>query len=148
MQDIQTIKEAFDALMMQRSSLDMDEGTDGDKLEDAENALDRLAKKAQRPVEELAGQMYTAYCEAVGGVAYDGKPLPAWPEFSTDPTKQKQAAGWLAAAKVAALNATVDTPALTPQERAKGRSENYHSMSSEDQWAEDKRLGILDWDGK
>lgn len=35
-----------------------------------------------------------------------------------------------------------------PAEKAKGRSEGYHQMSAEDQWAEDKRLGILDWDGK
>ena len=32
---------------------------------------------------------------------------------------------------------------LTPQEKSKGRSESYWDMSSED-----KRLGILDWDGK
>ena len=37
---------------------------------------------------------------------------------------------------------------LTPAEKAKGRSEGYHEMSARDQWAEDKRLGILDWDGK
>lgn len=36
---------------------------------------------------------------------------------------------------------------LTPQEKAKGRSAGYWEMSAEDQWAEDKRLGILDWDG-
>lgn len=34
------------------------------------------------------------------------------------------------------------------KEREKGRSENYWRMSAEEQWAEDKRLGILDWDGK
>lgn len=28
-----------------------------------------------------------------------------------------------------------------------GRSESYYKMSARDQWAEDKRLGILDWDG-
>jgi len=32
-------------------------------------------------------------------------------------------------------------------ERSKGRSEGYHSMNARDQWDEDKRLGILDWDG-
>lgn len=32
-------------------------------------------------------------------------------------------------------------------ERRKGRSENYWDKSAEGQWAEDKRLGILDWDG-
>ena len=36
---------------------------------------------------------------------------------------------------------------LDDKERAKGRSEGYWDMSPENQWAEDKRLGILDWDG-
>jgi hypothetical protein len=37
--------------------------------------------------------------------------------------------------------------AISDLEREKGRSENYWQKSAEDQWAEDKRLGILDWDG-
>lgn len=37
--------------------------------------------------------------------------------------------------------------AITKLERSKGRSESYHQMSGRDQWDEDKRLGILDWDG-
>jgi hypothetical protein len=28
-----------------------------------------------------------------------------------------------------------------------GRSESYHKLSASEQWAEDKRKGILDWDG-
>ena len=36
---------------------------------------------------------------------------------------------------------------ISPIERAKGRSEGYWQMSPSDQWAEDKRNGILDWDG-
>ncbi len=28
-----------------------------------------------------------------------------------------------------------------------GRSKGYYKMSASDQWAEDKRKGILDWDG-
>jgi hypothetical protein len=36
---------------------------------------------------------------------------------------------------------------LDEKEKAKGRSANYWDMSPEAQWAEDKRLGILDWDG-
>lgn len=40
-----------------------------------------------------------------------------------------------------------ETRVLTPQERSKGRTSGYWNMSFEDQWAEDKRLGILDWDG-
>lgn len=39
------------------------------------------------------------------------------------------------------------TRELDEKEKAKGRSAGYWDMSSEDQWAEDKRLGILDWDG-
>lgn len=37
---------------------------------------------------------------------------------------------------------------ITEKERSKGRSENYHSLTPEEQWAEDKELGILDWDGE
>jgi hypothetical protein len=32
--------------------------------------------------------------------------------------------------------------------RAALRDPNYENMSARDQWDEDKRLGILDWDGK
>lgn len=46
----------------------------------------------------VAEELYTAYCAAVGGVAFNGDPLPNWESFSTDPSKQKQAGAWLAAA--------------------------------------------------
>jgi len=36
---------------------------------------------------------------------------------------------------------------LTNAEVRKGRSSEYWDMSARDQWAEDKALGILDWDG-
>ena len=36
---------------------------------------------------------------------------------------------------------------LDAKEISKGRSEGYWEMNPDDQWAEDKRLGILDWDG-
>lgn len=36
---------------------------------------------------------------------------------------------------------------LNEKEIAKGRSSNYWQMSPEDQWAEDKSKGVLDWDG-
>jgi hypothetical protein len=35
----------------------------------------------------------------------------------------------------------------SPAERAKQRPANYAALSSQDQWAIDRRLGILDWDG-
>lgn len=46
----------------------------------------------------IAGEMYRVYCEAVGGVAFNGDPLPGWDEFSTDPKKTKQAEAWRIAA--------------------------------------------------
>lgn len=36
---------------------------------------------------------------------------------------------------------------LDEKEKARGRSPGYWEMDPRDQWAEDKRLGILDWDG-
>jgi hypothetical protein len=39
------------------------------------------------------------------------------------------------------------TMKLTKAEKMLGRSEDYYSMSEKDRWEEDKRLGILDWDG-
>lgn len=48
--------------------------------------------------EYIAEELYTAYCAAVGGVAFNGDPLPAWKDFSSDPSKEKQSSAWLAAA--------------------------------------------------
>ncbi len=50
-------------------------------------------------IEERAGRMYEAYCAAVGGVAFNGDPLPKWPEFRADPFKTKQSDAWIVAAK-------------------------------------------------
>lgn len=50
-------------------------------------------------IETLAKELYTAYCAAVGGVAFNGDPLPDWETFSTDMNKVKQSNAWLAAAK-------------------------------------------------
>ncbi len=44
--------------------------------------------------ETLAGQLYTAYCAAVGGVAFNGDPLPDWATFAADLAKKKQADAW------------------------------------------------------
>ena len=37
---------------------------------------------------------------------------------------------------------------ITDLERSKGRSEDYYQLSAEEQWEQDKHLGLLDWDGK
>lgn len=51
--------------------------------------------------ERLAGYLYDEYCEKVGGVAFNGDPLPKWAEFSVDEKKQKQANAWRRVAEVA-----------------------------------------------
>lgn len=48
--------------------------------------------------ESVAQDLYTIYCAAVGGVAFNGDPLPSWEEFRADPKKDKQAQAWLATA--------------------------------------------------
>ena len=48
--------------------------------------------------EIVAEELYTAYCAAVGGVAFNGDPLPDWATFFADPSKEKQSSAWLAAA--------------------------------------------------
>lgn len=47
----------------------------------------------------LAKKIYDKYCEAVGGKAFNGDPLPKSGEFFSDPTKQKQADAWREACK-------------------------------------------------
>ena len=46
---------------------------------------------------DKAKKAYDAYCEAVGGVAFNGDKLPSSEEFFNDPSKQKQANAWLVA---------------------------------------------------
>jgi len=52
--------------------------------------------------ENLAGFLYSAYCESVGGVNFQGDPLPLWYDFRADQTKTKQSDAWIAVAKKAA----------------------------------------------
>lgn len=46
----------------------------------------------------VAERLYETYCKSVGGVAFNGDPLPDWKTFHDDPSKQKQANAWLDAA--------------------------------------------------
>ena len=48
--------------------------------------------------EIVAEELYQTYCAAVGGVAFNGDPLPDWKTFANDPAKKKQSDAWLAAA--------------------------------------------------
>lgn len=49
----------------------------------------------------LAKKMYDAYCDGVGGIAFNGDKLPSSEEFFADASKEKQANGWRAAAQAA-----------------------------------------------
>lgn len=51
--------------------------------------------------EELARLMYDNYCEAVGGKAFNGDPLPSSGEFFSDTSKTKQANAWRIASETA-----------------------------------------------
>lgn len=50
-------------------------------------------------IEEHADLLYSVYCEAVGGVAFNGDQLPSWADFAADPNKQKQSDAWRSVAK-------------------------------------------------
>lgn len=50
---------------------------------------------------ELAKIMYDVYCNAVGGKAFNGDPLPGSEEFFVDPSKKKQSDAWVASALIA-----------------------------------------------
>lgn len=50
-------------------------------------------------LEQHAALLYSTYCQAVGGFAFNGDPLPQWDEFAADPKKKVQAEAWRAVAK-------------------------------------------------
>lgn len=52
--------------------------------------------------EHIAGRLYEIYCKAVGGVAFNGDPLPDWDTFRADPSKKKQSDAWVAVAEAVA----------------------------------------------
>ena len=54
-----------------------------------------LAKVFQLDMEENAGALYSSYCRAVGGKAFNGDPLPDWETFKADPNKQLQVKAWI-----------------------------------------------------
>ena len=50
-------------------------------------------------MEMITADLYSIYCEKVGGKAFNGDALPLASEFLTDPSKKKQADAWRAVAK-------------------------------------------------
>lgn len=59
-----------------------------------------MEKPTPERIDNVARQLYEVYCRAVGGIAFNGDPLPSWEEFSKDASKLKQANGWRAVAEV------------------------------------------------
>lgn len=49
---------------------------------------------SEEEIEVLTEINYESYCAAVGGIAFNGDPLPTWEDFSADPNKAKQAQAW------------------------------------------------------
>ena len=76
------------------------------KQQDTEVAEFREAIEVLKRHEDRIGYnaalLYDAYCKAVGGVAFNGDPLPDWEAFRADPSKQKQSDAWIEVARVAA----------------------------------------------
>ena len=61
-------------------------------------------------IEDHANLLYSVYCEAVGGVAFNGDPLPSWEDFAADPNKKRQSDAWRSVAvQSRELENTLDT---------------------------------------
>lgn len=60
-----------------------------------------ISELIQKHTIKFAGKLYETYCKNVGGVAFNGDPLPSWEEFSNDPSKKKQVQAWIAVAATA-----------------------------------------------
>lgn len=68
------------------------------------NLRDYLAKRdlcMPETTEQVAEKLYSVYCAAVGGKAFNGDALPDWKTFRADPAKQAQSDAWVAVAQTA-----------------------------------------------
>lgn len=74
----------------------------------AAEKLLNLVNDLKERSEKTAGLLYETYCTAVGGVAFNGDPLPGWKEFRADPKKKKQSDAWVTTA-IVALYGPVET---------------------------------------
>lgn len=95
-------------------------------------------------VEALARYQYNAYNEAVGGVAWNGDPLPVADEFFEDPAKQKQANAWRVSV-VALLDHARDL-GLIPNYLPKLEDPTQGKLSLDDETGEDAPEPQLDAD--
>lgn len=110
--------------------------------------------------ERRAVRMYDVYCAAVGGTAYDGRPLPTGAEFFADPGKQKQADAWRAVARMvtvgqdmsfgAALEAMKDGKAVrlphwSPEVKIQLQKPDEHSKMTHAYLYVRSRFGCVPW---
>jgi acyl carrier protein len=72
--------------------------TVGDILKLVDSKLDHTARDRVNKVNEVAVVLWGAYSRGVGGVAFNGDPLPDWATFAGDPAKKTQSEAWLLAA--------------------------------------------------
>ncbi len=56
-------------------------------------------------IEKMAGELYTIYCQAMGGKAFNGDPLPNWEKFRADEKKKVQSDAWMTCARHAIASA-------------------------------------------
>ena len=79
--------------------------------------------------ETLACQLYTKYCEKVGGKAYNGDPLPSWEEFVNDPKKKLQSDAWRSTAEVAIaeISATFTVVICETSRQLNSKGQNFNT---------------------
>lgn len=115
---IEHVLTKFDICLNSYTELDRPEGLKNAAIH-LQSVLDRTRDNLQRAitavadynhptelyhtVETIAREMYDTYCLAVGGKAYDGRPLPSSAAFFDAPDKNTQADAWRAAAARACL---------------------------------------------
>lgn len=63
------------------------------------DGVETMTDKTLLATYKTAEELYTVYCRAVGGKAFNGEKLPVWREFMSDPKKQVQVEGWLQVAE-------------------------------------------------
>lgn len=61
----------------------------------------KMSMSLEQSLEILAHTLYDHYCQAVGGKAFNGDPLPLSGEFFADESKEKQANAWRETARKA-----------------------------------------------
>jgi len=70
-------------------------------MENTETVIEDNAQPSE--TDRLADTLYTTYCKEVGGIAFNGDPLPSWYDFARDPNKTKQSSAWRVVAETAMI---------------------------------------------